>query len=75
MDIKVNPIAAKSIAHLVSELAQVHCELWDQEDRARSKADKEVVAAKRNIGALNQRRNDLIEKIDESLVQTFQRNG
>ncbi len=75
MEIKDNPNAAKSIAQLVSELAQVHCELWDQEDRARSKDDKEVVAAKRKIDALNQRRNDMIEKIDESVVQTFQKNG
>ena len=60
---------------LVSELAQVHSELWEQEDRARSKMDREVVEAKRKIDALNQRRNDLIEKIDELVIRTVQKNG
>ena len=53
---------------LVSELAKVHVELWAQEDRARSKLDADVVKAKRRIDVLNQKRNDLIEKIDEVVI-------
>ena len=49
---------------LVSELAQVHNELWEQEDHARSNVDSQVVLAKRQIDKLNQRRNDIIEQID-----------
>jgi hypothetical protein len=47
--------------------------LWHEEDRARRRdVSNEVIAqVKRNIDALNQERNDLIEQMDERILKTF----
>ena len=65
----------KNLGHLISRLAQVNIALWHEEDKARTDDDHVVANAKRNIDALNQQRNDLIEQLDElaSLLSTHTR--
>ena len=63
------------LGQLVAQLCQANTALWQEEDKARVENDHHVAQAKRNIDKLNQRRNDLIEKIDDLFVQSLKGKG
>ena len=59
---------------LVSMQHYVNFELWHQEDMARDPdaPDSKIAAVKRAIDVLNQRRNDMIEQMDQYLLDALQ---
>ena len=62
---------------LVSRQHYVNFELWHQEDMARDPdaPDSKIAAVKRAIDVLNQRRNDMIEQMDQYLLNVLKKNN
>ena len=62
---------------LVSKQHYVNFELWHQEDMARdlNAPDSKIAAVKRAIDVLNQRRNDMIEQMDQYLLNQLHKNN
>ncbi|PCI29074.1 MAG: hypothetical protein COB67_04860 [SAR324 cluster bacterium] len=60
----------KGFLGLVEEQHLQNSLLWHEEDIARATdvSDAEITRVKRSIDGLNQRRNDLIEKLDEAIL-------
>lgn len=70
------PDAAESVANtdfeeLVLQQHRANFDLWHEEDKARDPAapDRAIAAVKRAIDRLNQRRNDLMERLDATLFE------
>lgn len=64
-----------TFGNLVSELSRTNIDLWKEEDKARVQDDLQVADAKRKIDKLNQKRNDLIEKIDDYVLKSLAAKG
>ena len=67
-------VEASDFPNLVSMQHYVNFELWHQEDMARDPdaTDSKIAAVKRAIDVLNQRRNDMIEQMDQYLLDALQ---
>jgi hypothetical protein len=65
------------LAELVLENHRANFDLWHEEDRARDPRaeDGEIARVKRAIDRLNQRRNDVVERIDERLMEEAGEQG
>jgi len=67
-------VEAYDFPSLVSRQHYVNFELWHQEDIARDPdaPDSMIASVKRTIDVLNQRRNDMIEQMDQHLLDVLQ---
>ena len=67
--------AAAPLLALVQQQHRRNFDLWHEEDKARDPAasDQQIAVVKRAIDGFNQQRNDLIEKLDDYIFATLQR--
>jgi hypothetical protein len=65
------PVETTPFATLLLQQHRANFDLWHREDAARDPlaADQAIAAVKRAIDKLNQRRNDLVERIDLALLE------
>ena len=65
------PPSASEFEALVLEQHRANFDLWHEEDKARDPqaSDSDIAAVKRAIDRLNQRRNDLMERVDQMLLE------
>jgi Protein of unknown function (DUF4254) len=65
------------IGQLIGEQHRANFDLWHIEDEARTPdaTDARIADVKRRIDTTNQRRNDLVEKIDTFLLEVLAPNG
>lgn len=64
-------LPAEALMALIGQQHRQNFDLWHEEDKARepNANDGDIAQVKRNIDALNQRRNDLITEIDIHLME------
>ena len=72
-----NNVEVFDFSSIVSKQHYVNFELWHQEDMARdlNAPDSKIAAVKRAIDVLNQRRNDMIEQMDQYLLNQLHKNN
>ena len=65
-----SPVAKNRLLELALDQHRANFDLWHQEDKARSPQapDSAIAEVKHAIDRLNQRRNDLVEQMDELLL-------
>jgi hypothetical protein len=69
-------VSADGLMELAMAQHRANFELWHEEDKARvpGASDAEIVRVKRAIDVLNQRRNDLVEKMDMWLIERLEQD-
>ena len=72
-----DPRPTSALEQLTLAQHRANYDLWHEEDRARDPraGDSAIAQVKRRIDALNQRRNDLVEQIDLTLLQHLEGMG
>jgi hypothetical protein len=70
-------VSADGLMALAMAQHRANFELWHEEDKARAPevSDAEIVRVKRAIDVLNQRRNDLVEKMDLWLIERLEQDA
>lgn len=73
----LHPQPASELESLVLQQHRANFDLWHQEDAARDPlaSNARIAEVKRSIDDLNQRRNDLIERIDALLLAEVEQNA
>lgn len=68
-EVAQGPVTLETLDALVAEQHLANFQLWHTEDQARRRdvSDEVIARVKRRIDSLNQRRNDLMEAVDEAL--------